>query len=292
MKTYNGHYLFSIDLEDVRDGMSDGDMYIDRVTENTDLYLQFLKKYDAQCTFFTVGKLAEAKPDLIKKIIDQGHEIACHSYAHKPLDELNETEFKTDLEKNIEALHKAGAKDVIGFRAPIFSLIPKTSWAYNVFEEVGIQYSSSILPANNPLYGWADFGTQRKMVGNIIELPQTLLPFSFFQVPFGGGVYFRMLPAPIIKMAFSHFRKKNIAITGYFHPYDVDHHQERFMHPGINNSKVYNFLMYYGRKSVFSKLEKIFDMGFQICTYRDYLKGDLATGRRNRSTSDANYSHA
>lgn len=287
MNKNNKYYLFSIDLEDVRDGMPDGERYSDRVVENTESYLEFLDRYNVKCTFFTVGKLAENKPDLIKRIAAEGHELACHSYAHRELDKLTKEQFKEDLTKNIEALYNAGAKEISGFRAPVFSLIPETEWAYDAMESCGIKYSSSILPADNPLYGWKDFGPEKRKVGNIVELPQTLLPLSFFNVPFGGGVYFRMLPAAVLKFAFSNFKKNGKDITGYFHPYDVDLKQEHFMHPGINNSRLFNFLMYYGRGSVFKKLEMVMKMDFKITTYADYLHSDLAIGHHNQSTLGA-----
>jgi polysaccharide deacetylase family protein (PEP-CTERM system associated) len=264
----NKHYLFSIDLEDVRRDVKDGHQYRDAVVSNTLIYLEWLRKYKMHCTFFTVGEIAEQYPDLVKEIVQQGHEIASHSMHHIPLDKLGKEAFKKDIVQNKEALLKAGAHEVKGFRAPVFSLTQKTSWAYSVLAENDFTYSSSVLPAQNPLYGWADFGKVNKKVDGILEMPVTLASFGPKTVPFGGGVYFRVLPWFFTKKAF----QKSDTIIGYFHPYDLDVHQETFMHAGINNSSFFNALMYRNRNKVIDRLDKLMADNWKIITYEEYLK--------------------
>lgn len=268
----NKIFLFSIDLEDVREGVVNGHLYKDRVVVNTLKYLDWLNKNKSTCTFFTVGKIAERYPDLIKKIVKAGHEIACHSYNHTPIDKHTPDSFKEDLEKNINALMKNGAVAVKGFRAPVFSLTEKTSWAHKILAESGIKYSSSVLAANNPLYGWKGFGEEQKVVnGNIIEIPVTLCRLGTLTIPLAGGIYFRVLPSPVLMYKVKQHLKKKKVITSYFHPYDIDFEQEHFMHGGINNNSFYNRLMYYNRKNMFTRLDKITDLGLQIMTYEKYL---------------------
>lgn len=271
-KPQQNNYLFSVDLEDIRLRLHAPEKYKERVPQNTQLYLDWLKKYNANCTFFVTGDVATIYPDLIKKIVDAGHEIGCHTYDHKPIDKQTPKEFKTDLEKNILALQKAGAKDIQGFRAPIFSLTKKTAWAYNVLAELGFQYSSSVLPAKNPLYGWDSFGFKLKQINEkIVEIPLTVGKFGFLVIPPIGGVYFRVLPKLFVQYIAKQNLKKNLPLVGYLHPYDIDTKQERYMNPGIDNSKFYNFLLYFNRKNVFHRLDSIMKLGFQICTYKEYL---------------------
>lgn len=266
-------FLFSIDLEDVRDGLPNGNSFKERVVPNTLEYLNWLNKNNFKCTFFTVGTTALKYPDLIKELVNSGHEIACHTFNHTTLDKQTQDSFKKDLEKNIDALMKCGAQQVVGFRAPLFSLTEKTSWAYDVLNQLGIKYSSSVLPAKNPLYGWLDFGLKPKvMQNNILEIPMTLNSFGPLNLPIAGGVYFRCLPFWFIKKSISQKLNKKIAVTSYFHPYDLDVEQERFMHPGINESKFYNFLMYYNRKNTIKRLNKILDLNICVQTYSEYVK--------------------
>ena len=269
-------YLFSIDLEDVRLWIQGGEKYKERVPANTHAYMKWLQKYNAKCTFFTVGEVAEKYPSLIKEIISEGHEIACHTNKHIPLNQQTPEEFKKDLSENVQHLVNAGATNITGFRAPIFSLTEKTKWAYKILEELKFTYSSSVLPAKNPLYGWENFGAEpRKIDGKLMEIPMTVGKVGPLTIPYGGGTYFRMLPGIMIRRKMKQHTVPTNPLLGYFHPYDIDMEQEHFMHPGINNSKIYNWLMYYNRSTVFNKLDMVMDEGFKICTYKDYCENIL-----------------
>lgn len=271
MATSSKVFLFSIDLEDVRENVVNGQQYVDRVVENTELYLNWLRKHSSKCTFFVVGLIAERYPQLIQNIINEGHEIACHSYNHTPVTKLGKEDFAKDVDKNLEALKKAGAKDIVGFRAPTFSLTQDAQWAYEVLADKGFQYSSSVLPAKSPLFGWEDFGGHaRKMDSSIIELPMTVGKIYPLTIPVGGGVYFRVLPKillyPKIKKALS----SGNPLLSYIHPYDADTRQEYFMHEHMNN-RFFNWLMYYNRKNLFKRLDDVMKMGCKIMTYKEYI---------------------
>jgi len=265
-------YLFSVDLEDVRLLVENGQQYAERVPFMTDRYLDFLAKHNCKATFFVVGDVAKAYPLLIKKIVDGGHEIACHSNKHIPLDKLDRKSFQTDLAENIKILKDAGAENIYGFRAPTYSMTQQTVWAYDAMAELGLVYSSSVLPAKNPLYGWPDFGSEVKLMnGKIWELPISLFRSGIISFPFAGGIYMRMLPFFVIKMMLRKNWKKNLPVVGYIHPYDIDHGQEHFMHPGINNSKLYNKLMFVNRRSLLNKFEKTAAIDANIMTYINYI---------------------
>lgn len=266
-------FLLSIDLEDVRLRMSDGLKYAPRVEILVHEYLKFLDKHHSKATFFTVGDIPKYYPDLIKTLVAEGHEIACHSNQHLPVTEQSPDAFKADLSACIEHLRIAGAPEIVGYRAPVFSLTEKTPWAFEILSELGFSYSSSVLPAKNPLYGWEGFGeAPRKMNNHLWEIPMNVRGSKLLNVPFSGGVYFRVLPMMIIKKAIEKHFSGNIAITSYFHPYDIDCNQEPFMHPGINNSWFYNKLMYYNRSAVFPRLDFIMNtFNCKIMTYKSYV---------------------
>ncbi len=261
-------YLFSIDLEDVRKDVENGQQYRDAVVSNTHKYLDWLDKHNAHCTFFTVGEIAEKYPELIQEIQSKGHELACHSMHHIPLDKLSPEEFEKDIHQNIEALLKAGAKDIKGFRAPVFSLTEKTNWAYSILKKQGLSYSSSVLAANNPLYGWKEFGEEQKEIDGMWEMPVSLAQFGPKTIPFAGGVYFRVLPWFFTKRAF----KNSTEALGYFHPYDLDFEQEAFMHAGINNSRFFNHLMYRNRAKLLTRLDFLMKDNWKIISYQNYLE--------------------
>jgi polysaccharide deacetylase family protein (PEP-CTERM system associated) len=266
------YFLFSIDLEDIRFRMTDGEKYAERVPTMVEKYLEFLNRHNSKCTWFTVGDIARKYPSIIKMLTDEGHEIACHSDIHIPLTKMDKESFSNDLKRNIESLYKAGAKNIIGFRAPIFSLTPNTQWAYDVLEQQGIIYSSSVLPNPNPFYGWPNFGENPRMISQVLEIPMTLGRFFHLRVPIAGGVYFRLYNNWALKNNFKKHFSEGRAVISYFHPYDIDTEQERFMHPDIDGSKIYNFLLYYNRGSVLPSLDKLVsDMGLSIAPYREYI---------------------
>ncbi|MDA9563809.1 polysaccharide deacetylase family protein [Flavobacteriales bacterium] len=263
-------FLFSVDLEDVRMMVPDGHKYAERVPETTYRYLNFLQKHSAKATFFVVGDLARKYPELIKEIERSGHEIACHSDKHIPLTELTRDQFSRDLENNLEAIHKTGVSDVYGYRAPTFSINHKVMFVYDIMSEFGINYSSSVLPAKNPLHGWKEFGRQPKKVGNVIEIPITTSKLSLLDVPYAGGVYFRVLPFFLIKWL---CKRERGPINSYCHPYDVDDQQEKFMHPAINNNTFYNELLFFNRKNTIKRFDRLIDtLDLKIQTYHSYSK--------------------
>jgi polysaccharide deacetylase family protein (PEP-CTERM system associated) len=263
--------LLSIDLEDVRDWVDNGLHYRERVLANTQCYLDYFRDLGVKATFFIVGQVARKYPDLIRQIINEGHEIACHGDTHLQLDKLTAHSFRDDLERNIQSLVAAGGKNIIGFRAPTFSLVSRTAWAYDVLSELGIRYSSSVLPARNPLYGWPEFGTEAKMVNTTIwEIPITLHDLPGLKVPIVGGVYFRVIPFFLTRLSvWLAVRKKRVVGT-YLHPYDIDTLQERFMHPDLGGKRYLNTLMYINRGKVLKRLGVLHRL-YGFCTYQEYI---------------------
>ena len=251
--------LLGIDLEDVRDQIPNGHQYQDRLEQNVLTLLEELKRLNVKGTFFTVGTLARGYPGLLQEIAYQGHEIAAHGDTHTQLTRMNRERFSDDLVRNLEALKTAQSGGVIGFRAPTFSLTNQTQWAYEVLSENGIVYSSSVLPARNPLFGWPEFGPEPRMIpagGGVLEIPVTLHARPLPQVPLAGGVYLRVLPFALTSWSLTR-KSAGEPITTYIHPYDIDSGQEQFMHPDLNESKAMNWLMYVNRDKALDRLTRL-----------------------------------
>lgn len=265
------YLLLSVDLEDVRDWVKDGARYKEAVPENTRSYLQQFKQWGVKATFFVVGEVARRYPALIGEIAAAGHELACHGDVHLQLDKLTPREFRADLQRNLASLESAGGRNIVGFRAPTFSLTARTSWAHAVLADLGFTYSSSVLPARSPLYGWPEFGRQtRRIDGRLWELPVTLHDLPGFSVPMAGGVYFRVLPFFLSRWAIGRSLRLRQAVVTYFHPYDIDVHQERFMHPDLGDKKHLNMLMYIGRAKVLRRLD-VLRRSYPVQAYAEYV---------------------
>jgi polysaccharide deacetylase family protein (PEP-CTERM system associated) len=274
-----GSLLLSVDLEDVRDWVEDGHGYREAVPVNTTLYLSHFRQWGVKATFFVVGEVARRYPRLIRDIVDAGHELACHGDVHLQLDKLTPQEFRNDMERNRAALEDAGGRGIVGFRAPTFSLTKTTAWAHEILADLGFTYSSSVLPAANPLYGWPEFGrSARRVVGGLWELPVTLYRLPFLSVPMAGGVYFRVLPFILSRWGIGKSIAQGEPVVTYFHPYDIDTKQERFMHPDLGGKRHLNLLMYLGRAKLLRRLEILHRRyPFQACG--DYVNALSAASK-------------
>jgi polysaccharide deacetylase family protein (PEP-CTERM system associated) len=269
-------FLFSVDLEDIRTLIPNGEQYRERVVVNTERYLEMLARHDKHITFYSTGDVARRYPALIREIVAAGHEIGCHTSDHIPLDRHTHDSLRDDLQRCLDDLARAGAENSRGFRSPIGSLIKETSWAYDVVRDLGFMYSSSVLPAESPLYGWPDFGPDLpQRIDGMWEIPTSLSHLPKLNVPFAGGVYFRVLPFALIRMLFRRRLRLGYPIFGYIHPYDIDDEQERFMHPEINESRIYNSLLYWNRSGVLGRLEKLIELGYDMMRFDEYVENVL-----------------
>lgn len=273
-------YLFSVDVEDPRHDLESGDRLEARVPALIDAYLGFLGRHRAKGTFFVVGEVARRHPETIGRIVAEGHEIGCHSDRHVPLDRLGQAAFGDDLRRNLDALRAAGAEAIEGYRAPCFSLTAETGWAYETLARLGFAYSSSVLPARNPLYGDPRFGAGPRLIEGVVELPVTLLPSRLLPVPI-GGLYFRVLPRPLLRRALAARGAVGETVVSYHHPYDIDTRQ-KYTHAGFRRWSPFDLLMRANRGAVLPRLEMAKALGFAFVPYGPHARrigDDLQFGR-------------
>ena len=212
---------------------ADWDGLANRVERNTDAVLAIFAEAGVTGTFFTLGWVAERYPALIRRIVDAGHELASHGYDHKRIFTFDAGGFRADLRKARGILEDAGGVKVTGYRAPSFSIDPRTPWAHQVLAEEGYAYSSSVAPVKHDHYGWADsprFAWKPVAGSDMIELPVTTAKLGGRTLAAGGGGFFRLLP-----YRFSHWAVKQVNSAGhpaiiYFHPWEIDPDQPRVAH--------------------------------------------------------------
>lgn len=263
------YYLLSVDLEDIRSQTPAGEAMAFRVPAMVDRFLRFFDDHKIKCTFFVEGETVEHVSGLIREAHAAGHEIGCHTHDHTQLDKLTPEGFRENLERNIEALDRHGIEPVLGFRAPDFSLTEATRWAWDVLAELGFQYSSSVLPAKNPLYGWAGFPLSPvRLDSGLWELPISVASLGGFKIPFAGGVYLRFFPKPALRRFSRSFIKQHRPLVGYFHPYDIDVEEERYR---VEDNIFFNWLVFYNRASTLPKLAFLLEK-FTPIRFLDYVR--------------------
>src|SRR5438067_463183 len=108
------------------------DYYARRVGPTTRWILEQLARFGQKATFFLVGQLARAQPDLVRDIAAAGHEVANHSWDHQRVHNFTPDQFRQDLRRSRDALEQIVGWPVVGYRAPTFSVVRQTAWALDV----------------------------------------------------------------------------------------------------------------------------------------------------------------
>ena len=202
-----------------------------RVERNSDAVLAMFAEAGVKATFFTLGWVAERYPALIRRIAEQGHELASHGWDHVRVFTMTPDAFRADLERTRGVLEDAGGVRVTGYRAPSFSIDARTPWAHEVLAEAGYSYSSSVAPIVHDHYGWAGaprFAFYPVAGAPLIELPVTTARLAGRTLAAGGGGFFRMLPYRFSSWAITQVNEaEHRPAIFYFHPWEIDPDQPR-----------------------------------------------------------------
>jgi polysaccharide deacetylase family protein (PEP-CTERM system associated) len=202
-----------------------------RVERNTQRILDIFETSGIKATFFTLGWVAERYPELVRRIIKDGHELACHGYEHIRVTEQTPEQFREDVSRTKKILEALSGQEVKGYRAASYSIGAKNLWALDVLQEEGFKYSSSIYPVKHDLYGMPDaprFMYEPIDNQDFKEIPITTVRFGSKNLPCGGGGFFRFYPYVFSKWAFNRVNnKEKQAGIFYFHPWEIDPEQPR-----------------------------------------------------------------
>lgn len=200
-----------------------------RVERNVDQILAMLAAADTQATFFTLGWVAERYPHLVRRIVDQGHELASHGYGHERASDLTPAAFRDDIVRAKHLLEDIGGVAVQGYRAPSFSIGHGNLWAFDSLQAAGYRYSSSIYPIQHDHYGMPDAPRFAHPRGDgLIEIPVTTLRVRGRNLPSSGGGYFRLLPYALSRWMIRRVNTNDrMPAIFYFHPWEIDHGQPR-----------------------------------------------------------------
>jgi polysaccharide deacetylase family protein (PEP-CTERM system associated) len=192
-----------------------------------------LGQHDVRATFFVVGQLARRNPALVRSIHRAGHEVASHGWDHRRVLGMSPETFREDVRRSKDALEQVTGEPIMGYRAPTFSIVHRTAWALDVLAELGFLYDSSIFPVRHDRYGVPRAPRSpflaRGLARSILELPPATLRLSRFNLPVGGGGYFRMFPLSFIEHALAQLHRNNRSGVSmlYFHPWEFDPEQPR-----------------------------------------------------------------
>jgi polysaccharide deacetylase family protein (PEP-CTERM system associated) len=231
--------------------------YPSRVGASVNKILDLLDEHHCRATFFSLGWIAENRPEVIRQIAARGHEIACHSFQHRRVFDMTPEEFREDTRSAKAILEDVSGAPVLGYRAPSFSITGKSQWAVEILAELGFAYDSSVFPVRHLNYGMpkaprSPFRIETRY-GSIVEFPMPTLDLGGVRAPFGGGAYLRLLPYRYTFWAIEYTNEReNRPVCVYLHPWEIDADQPR-MHGSLTAKARH----YFGLSATETKLKRL-----------------------------------
>ena len=204
-----------------------------RVQLNTRRLLDLLQRRSVTATFFVLGCVAERYPRLVRECVEAGHEIASHGWDHRPVTELTREQFRSDVRRTKDLLEQLGGVEVLGYRAPTYSIVKSTMWALDVLLEEGYRYDSSIFPIVHDRYGVPGAARFPGAVAvqngsSLLEFPISTVRVGGINLPFVGGGYLRHLPERFVNWGMRRvIEREQQPVIVYVHPWELDPEQPR-----------------------------------------------------------------
>lgn len=224
-------HALTIDVEDyhnilARDWLGRDGPPTDAVVRNTHWFLETFASRNVRATFFLLGEVVQAFPQLLRDIADAGHEVGVHGFFHRQVFKLTPDAFRREVCDAKALIEDIAATPVQGHRAPAFSIIPDTGWALDVLAEAGFRYDASIFPIAGRRYGWPGFRPDIHEIvlasgRRIIEAPPSTLAILGKRLPAAGGGYLRHFPGGLTCWAIRRIQRCRPAIV-YMHPYEIE----------------------------------------------------------------------
>jgi polysaccharide deacetylase family protein (PEP-CTERM system associated) len=202
-----------------------------RVCANTERLLAIFAEHDVKATFFMLGWVAERFPQLVSRVAALGHEIASHGYGHRLIYDQTRSAFRDDVRRAKALLESASGTAVLGYRAPSYSITPRSLWALDILIEEGYSYDSSIFPIRHDRYGIPLSPRHpyliRRPGGVLLEAPASTAALGPLNLPVAGGGYFRILPYQWTRSGIRSVNREGRAAIFYLHPWEIDPGQPR-----------------------------------------------------------------
>jgi FemAB-related protein (PEP-CTERM system-associated) len=255
-----------------------------RVQQSLDDLLELFSDNCVRATFFVLGEIAAHHPGSVRKIAAEGHEVACHGDCHEDVYRQSQREFRQDLRQAKQRIEDAVGTRVIGYRAPNFSIGRGQAWAYQILLEEGFRYDSSTYPIVHDRYGHHQaprfpFEIWRDGAERLVEFPVGTVRVFGWNMPIGGGGYFRLAPFSITRLGIARVNTaERRPVMFYLHPWEIDPDQ-----PRPEMARRLAFRHYVGVRKQADKLGRLF-RHFHFATARAVLHEWIPSEAATEST--------
>ena len=270
--------ILSFDIEEWFHGVFQRNTSVPHVFRsdlNVPPLLDLLHEKGVKATFFVVGESLRDNR-LLKRMVDDGHEIGFHTMDHKLLSEKTPDELAYELRSFRARVKDATGADCLGFRAPSFSLSKKTAWATECLAKEGYAYDSSIFPAKTPIYGnpgapLTSYYMDREDPGSpgdsgVREFPLTVARYFGLNVPIAGGFYLRAIPEWLLGRMMRGSVGAGRPLVLYVHNWELDRSLPRY-----NLGFKANTYCYHNQEATWGRLVRLLEE-FEFTTFAQALK--------------------
>ena len=183
--------------------------------EGTNRILDVLKQNNVKATFFCTGNFAENAPEVMQRIMDEGHEVACHGVDHSQPK-------ATDFAMSKQIVERVTGRTVYGYRQPRMFAVSDEE-----IEKAGYRYNSSLNPAFIPgRYMHLREPRTWFMKGGVMQIPASVTPWLRFPL---FWLSLHNLPERLYHWLVRRTLKHDGYFVTYFHPwefYDLKEHPE------------------------------------------------------------------
>lgn len=203
------------------------------LARNTESALALLADTGNKATFFSCGWIADNHPQILRRIVDSGHEVACQGYFHSRVGELSPQDFAEDVRRSRLAVEDATGQAVQGFQVGRGWIGPRDDWALDTLAELGFSYDSSLRATARD--------TARRVVhrheapeGTLYEVPASRLSVLGQSFLLSGGNYLRQFPAWLLQRGVEKWiETKDDPLVLYFHSWELEANQPKIAAAGI-----------------------------------------------------------
>ena len=221
----------------------------------TNRILDCLKVNNVKATFFCTGNFAQNAPEVMKRIVDEGHEVACHGVDHWQPRE-------TDFAESKRIVEEVTGRQVYGYRQPRMFPVVESE-----IKRVGYRYNSSLNPAFIPgRYMHLTAPRTWFMKDGVMQIPASVTPWIRFPL---FWLALHNLPQWLYHWMVRRVLRHDGYFVTYFHPwefYDLKQHPEFKMPFIIRN--------HCGREMV-DRLDRLIKMlktkNHQFITYNEFV---------------------